>query len=158
MRFQMGLIALAIVLAGCGRGDRETAAHERQVSGQFASGDATLHYVATFRDSALVKLEEQQDFGDLGEARAVYEVVDGRLAYYRSDESRARAGDGPTGRERVQMELEFDAAGRVIGQHKFVDGSPAELLGYEAPGVQRHFEGLSRRAAAEEAVARAGMR
>ncbi len=158
MRYHLVLLAMAVLLAGCGQTDQQSDAHRRQVSGQFSMGDATHHFVATFHDSALVKLEERQQFGDVGEASSVYEVVDGRLTYYRCDEQRARTGADATGHEQVELELEFDTAGQVLNQRKLVVGAPTELVGYEAPGVQRHFAELRRRAVEEDRAALAGMR
>lgn len=152
------LLPLILIAALTGCGDSGGDARRHQVSGQFDMGDATLQFVATFEDSVLVAVEEHQNFGDLGTTSAVYQVVDGRLASYHSEESRLRTAPDATGHEQVELILEFDAAGHVLSQHKSIDGNRVELVGYEAPGVQRHFAELSRRALAEDQAVRAGMR
>jgi hypothetical protein len=150
------LLSSALVLSGCA--DQDVPANQYELSGQFAMGDATLRYVATFVDSTLVRVEEEQLFGDLGEATATYEVVDGRLVAYRRDETRRQLGQDRAGTEEVLLELEFDARGRVQHQQKLVDGQARELLGHEAPGAQRHFAELRRRVDQRSAISRAAVR
>ncbi len=142
-----GALGSLLALAGCGGAPPPGADARREIRGEFKLGDATLTFTATFQDTALIAVSEDQSYGELGRAHAEYEVVDGRLSYYRCEEQRQVVnGDRSQDYESVRLELEFDAWGDVQRQRKTVDGSPAELLGYEAPGVQRHFAELKRRA------------
>jgi len=153
MRSVLVLISLLMALAGCDGAPE--AGNRYQVSGQFSMGAGTRQFVATYLDSTLIIVEERQRYGDLGAVQARYEVVDGHLVYYRCDESRQRRGSGASGHESVELELAFDTAGTVLSQLKLVDGQPTSLQGYEAPGVQRHFEELRRRAEEGREAARA---
>jgi len=146
---------LALVLAvatlsfawGCASDGGTDAAGRRQVHGSFTSGDATHHFVATFLDTLLISVEEELRQGDLGRGRTRYEVIGGNLAYVRSEQQRRISGQAENGRfEQVVLELEFDAEGHIRRQEKTVDDEPVELLGYEAPGAQRHFAELRERA------------
>ena len=151
------LTALSLIAACADQQSGEPSARW-QVRGEFSHGDATTRYVATYQDTILVAVEEEQNYGDYGLARTRYEVVDGRLVYYRSDEQRRVMSEGQTGDfEEISLELEFDEAGRIRRQIKLVDGEPTELVGYEAPGVQRHFEELKRRADLAQGAALGGM-
>ena len=150
-------IVAALAIAACGDQQSAEQPERRQVHGEFTVGDATLHYVATYQDTVLVAVEEEQSFGDDGQARARYEVVDGRLVYYRIEEQRRLAGENQRGFEDISLELEFDAAGRIRRQTKLVDGEPVDLVGYEAPGVQRHFAELKRRADLAQGAAVGGI-
>ncbi|MBD3222973.1 hypothetical protein GF314_17220 [bacterium] len=143
-------------LSGCATDEADP--HHDQVRGRFTIGDATVEYVATYQDSSLVRVEEAQSFGDLGEATATYEVVDGRLVAYRREETRQKMGRDAQGTESVQLLLEFDRQGQILHQRKLVDGQARELVGHEAPGAQRHFVELRRRAAQQHQVMQAGMR
>ena len=160
MRFlsRLVLFVLPLLLLACS--DQQGAGEfvRRQVHGEFRVGDSTLHYVATYHDTTLVAVEEEQSYGDDGQARARYEIVAGRLVYYRLDEQRRlmSTGDDDAFAE-VSLELEFDAAGRIRRQTKLVDGEPTELVGYEVPGVQLHFEELKRRVDLAQGAALGGM-
>lgn len=151
-------VAVVVVgyLSGCATDEADP--HHDQVRGRFAIGDATVEYVATYHDSSLVRVEEAQSFGDLGEATAIYEVVDGRLVAYRREETRRKMGRDASGTESVQLVLEFGRQGQIRHQRKFVDDEARELVGHEAPGAQRHFLELRRRAAQQHQVMRAGVR
>lgn len=154
MTWRCAVVALAAAtLIGCSEDEPPTSRYA--VEGGFAQGEGSSRFVATFVDSSLVKVEEMQQFGDLGEAEVVYEVDDGQLVYYRRNESRQRMGPDATGREQVELELEFTPAGRLVRGVKLVDGEPSEMLGYEAPGARRHFAELSERAREAGATARA---
>lgn len=159
MRFPTHLFVLLIlVLLGCGDQQNTGRPAQRQVRGEFSVGDITLRYIATYQDTTLVVVEEEQSYGGDGQARAHYEVVDGHLVYYRIDEQRRVVGSGDDGGfAEVSLELEFDTAGRIRRQTKLVDGEPTELVGYEAPGVQRHFEELKRRVDLAQGAALGGM-
>jgi hypothetical protein len=149
----VAVLLAAATLAGCG--DDRSPTSRYAVEGGFAQGDASSRFVATFVDSSLVKVEETQHFGDLGEAEVVYEVDDGQLVYYRRNETRQRMNPDASGREQVELELEFTPDGRLLRGVKLVDGEPSEMLGYEAPGARRHFAELSKRAREAGATASA---
>ena len=150
--------AMLVVLGGCRGGDAGLGAGSREIRGEFAVGDAVVRFNATFQDTTLISVAEEQVFGELGAARARYDVVNGRLVYYRCDERRRvmnrEAGDDY---ESVCLEFEFELDGRLRSECKPVDGRPADLLGYEAPGVQRHFAELKRRADLAQGAAVGGL-
>jgi hypothetical protein len=153
------LVAL-LALAACGeRQSAEQPPRQRQVRGEYALGDATIRYVATYRDSTLLAVEEVQDFGEFGQAEAHYEVADGRLVYYRIDEQRRVVDqDQPDDFEAVSLELEFDARGSLRRHSKLVDGEPRQLVGYEISDAQHHFEQLKRRVDTVQGAAVGGMK
>ncbi len=156
MRRRLLAILLLPVLLACGADRHAADDGRRQVHGSFTVGDVTHHFVATYQDSTLLSVVEEQRSGDLSRGRTRYDVVEGRLVSVWTEEQRRAAGDdGPF--ETVTLELEFDATGQVRRQAKTVDGRPAELLGYEAPGLQRHFNELRERVDQAHRAAAAGM-
>ena len=156
--FLVMVVVLPLLLLACGDQQGTGGSAQRQVHGEFLVGDTVLHYVATFQDTTLVAVVEEQSYGNDGQAHARYEVVDGRLVYYRIDEQRRVVGTGDGGDfAEVSLELEFDAAGRIRRQTKLVDGELSDLVGYEVPGVQLHFEELKRRVDLAQGTALGGM-
>ncbi len=152
----MLLLVLLLVLPACGGDDRAADGGRHQVHGSFTVGDVTHHFVATYQDSTLLSVIEEQRAGDLSRGRTRYEVLEDRLVSVHTEEQRRAVGNGGPF-ETVTLELEFDATGQVLRQAKTVDGAPAELLGYEAPGVQRHFGELRERVDQAQRAAAAGL-
>jgi hypothetical protein len=158
MRRGIAFSLLLPLLAACGGDEDAMPGARHQIHGTYTVGESTHHFVATFQDSVLIAVEEEQQYGDLGRGRTRYEVVQGRLVAVRTEEQRRPAGPDSSGAfETVILELEFDPAGELVRQSKRIDGEPAELLGYEAPGARRHFQQLRQRVDAARRTAAAGM-
>lgn len=90
---------------------------EHPLEGTLVSGGATSRYSATFRNGALVNLQEDRDAGASGKAGAEYQFKDGRLLRYIELGTR----DAPAGKQQVEFDFAFDDTGEVLAARKTVD-------------------------------------
>lgn len=94
-----------------------TAPTERPLEGTLVSGGVTSGYAATFRNGALVSLQEDRDSGALGKAGAEYQYKDGRLLRYIELGTRIEAA----GKQQVEFDFAFDDTGEVLAARKTVN-------------------------------------
>ncbi|MEQ1579684.1 MAG: YbaY family lipoprotein [Steroidobacteraceae bacterium] len=90
---------------------------ERPLEGMLVSGGVTSRYSATFRNGALVSLQEDRDAGASGKAGAEYQFKDGRLLRY----IELGTQDAPAGKQQVEFDFAFDDTGEVLAARKTVN-------------------------------------
>jgi putative lipoprotein len=115
-------IEVAVVASGADEaGEVSSAARstpaEPPLEGTLATGGATSRYSATFRNGALVSLQEDRDAGAQGKSGAEYQFKDGRLLRYIELGTR----NGPAGKQQVEFDFAFDDTGELLAARKTVN-------------------------------------
>lgn len=90
---------------------------ERPLEGTLVSGSVTSQYSATFRQGALVSIQEDRDAGTAGKAGAEYQFKEGRLLRY--IELGTRNDDA--GKQQVEFDFAFDDTGELLAARKTVN-------------------------------------